>query len=63
MVESVKCGVDGTMVLTTRGRVFACGSNKYNKLGLNERVSLRMQLKKILGHAEVSIQCLVAAVM
>jgi NIMA (never in mitosis gene a)-related kinase len=54
-IESVECGFDGTMFLTTSGTLLACGSNQYNKLGLNERVSLRMQLKKLLGNVETEV--------
>ena len=54
-IESVKCGFDGTMFLTTSGTLLACGSNQFNKLGLNDRVSLRMQLKKLLGNVVVSV--------
>ena len=43
------------MFLTTSGTLLACGSNQFNKLGLNDRVSLRMQLKKLLGNVVVSV--------
>lgn len=34
-VVSVQCGSDGTFLITQSGKVLACGSNEYNKLGLN----------------------------
>jgi NIMA (never in mitosis gene a)-related kinase len=31
------CGVDGTMISTKQGRLYACGNNAENKLGLNSK--------------------------
>ncbi|XP_004857069.1 serine/threonine-protein kinase Nek8 isoform X2 [Heterocephalus glaber] len=31
----VVCGIDSSMILTVRGRALACGSNRFNKLGLD----------------------------
>ncbi|XP_062922107.1 uncharacterized protein LOC134355712 isoform X4 [Mobula hypostoma] len=43
-IKDVKCGLDGTMFLTDTGSLLACGNNQYNKLGLNERRGLLMQM-------------------
>ncbi|XP_055476501.1 serine/threonine-protein kinase Nek8 isoform X3 [Psammomys obesus] len=37
--QRVICGIDSSMILTLPGRVLACGSNRFNKLGL-DRLSL-----------------------
>ena len=37
---SVRCGHDGTMLLTFDGRLMACGSNEDNKLGLDGGLGL-----------------------
>ncbi|KYO28712.1 serine/threonine-protein kinase Nek8 [Alligator mississippiensis] len=33
--QGVICGIDASMVLTISGRILACGSNRFNKLGLD----------------------------
>ncbi|KAJ7309082.1 hypothetical protein JRQ81_008388 [Phrynocephalus forsythii] len=33
--HKVVCGIDASMILTTKNRILACGSNRYNKLGLD----------------------------
>lgn len=33
--QRVVCGIDCSMILTSPGRVLACGSNRFNKLGLD----------------------------
>ncbi|XP_037056468.1 serine/threonine-protein kinase Nek8 isoform X2 [Peromyscus leucopus] len=33
--QRVVCGIDSSMILTLPGRVLACGSNRFNKLGLD----------------------------
>ncbi|XP_036196634.1 serine/threonine-protein kinase Nek8 isoform X3 [Myotis myotis] len=33
--QRVVCGIDSSMILTVPGRVLACGSNRFNKLGLD----------------------------
>ncbi|XP_023411972.1 serine/threonine-protein kinase Nek8 isoform X10 [Loxodonta africana] len=33
--QRVVCGIDSSMVLTVPGRALACGSNRFNKLGLD----------------------------
>nr|XP_028563298.1 serine/threonine-protein kinase Nek8 isoform X2 [Podarcis muralis] len=33
--QKVLCGIDASMILTGRNQVLACGSNRYNKLGLD----------------------------
>ncbi|CAG0889811.1 unnamed protein product [Darwinula stevensoni] len=48
-IQSVRCGGDGTIFLTERGIMFACGNNARNKLGLNPPtplISLRKQNEK-----------------
>lgn len=47
MFRDVQCGMDGTMLVTDMGGVFACGSNEYNKLGLNNRQGFLMAMKNI----------------
>lgn len=44
-VREVFCGEDGTMFLTDEGIAWACGSNKNNKLGLNNRQGFIAALK------------------
>ncbi|XP_063002477.1 serine/threonine-protein kinase Nek8 [Elgaria multicarinata webbii] len=36
--QKVLCGIDASMILTAKNQILACGSNRYNKLGL-DRVS------------------------
>ncbi|XP_061460632.1 serine/threonine-protein kinase Nek8 isoform X2 [Rhineura floridana] len=36
--QKVLCGIDSSMILTARNQILACGSNRYNKLGL-DRIS------------------------
>ncbi len=45
--RGVRCGNDGTMLLSDVGSVFACGSNENNKLGLNNRQGFLMAMKNI----------------
>ncbi|XP_048418462.2 uncharacterized protein LOC125467089 isoform X1 [Stegostoma tigrinum] len=52
-VRDVKCGVDGTMFLTDADSVLACGNNQYNKLGLNERRGLLMQMTLLFARTDV----------
>ncbi|XP_040099850.1 serine/threonine-protein kinase Nek8 isoform X4 [Oryx dammah] len=33
--QRVICGIDSSMILTVHGRALACGSNRFNKLGLD----------------------------
>lgn len=44
-VKEVFCGDTGTMFLTDEGIAWACGSNKSNKLGLNNRQGFIAALK------------------
>ena len=46
-VRDVKCGYDGTMLMTDAGSVLACGNNEFNKLGLNQRLGFLMVMKNI----------------
>lgn len=53
-VKEVFCSDTSTMFLTDVGVVWACGSNKYNKLGLNQRQGFLAALKQVfnkVGHA------------
>ncbi|XP_048413487.1 serine/threonine-protein kinase Nek8 isoform X3 [Stegostoma tigrinum] len=34
--QKVLCGIDCSMILTTRNHILACGSNRFNKLGLDK---------------------------
>ncbi|XP_043533250.1 uncharacterized protein LOC122540959 isoform X2 [Chiloscyllium plagiosum] len=52
-IRDVKCGVDGTMFLTDTDSVLACGNNQYNKLGLNERRGLLMQMTMLFARTDV----------
>ena len=45
-VKEVFCSETGTMFLTDVGSVWACGSNKNNRLGLNNRQGFLAALKK-----------------
>ncbi|CAG5117686.1 unnamed protein product [Candidula unifasciata] len=51
--KDVQCGVDGTMLISDVGGVFACGNNEYNKLGLNNRQGFLMAMKNIFTKTEV----------
>ncbi|XP_048236777.1 uncharacterized protein LOC124117551 isoform X2 [Haliotis rufescens] len=51
--RDVRCGNDGTMLLSDVGSVFACGSNENNKLGLNNRQGFLMAMKNIFTKTEV----------
>ncbi|KAK7101348.1 hypothetical protein V1264_024139 [Littorina saxatilis] len=53
VIRDVQCGVDGTMFITDMGGVFACGSNDFNKLGLNNRQGFLMAMKNIFTKTEV----------
>jgi alpha-tubulin suppressor-like RCC1 family protein len=37
VVHTLRCGGDGTAVITADGTVMTCGRNSFNKLGLVER--------------------------
>ncbi|XP_067944388.1 uncharacterized protein [Watersipora subatra] len=52
-VKEVFCSETGTMFLTDVGSVWACGSNKNNRLGLNNRQGFFAALKKAFSKAEV----------
>ncbi|KAG9331068.1 hypothetical protein JZ751_020289 [Albula glossodonta] len=39
--HKVLCGVDCSMVISTQNRILACGSNRFNKLGLDKIESLQ----------------------
>ncbi|XP_059829337.1 serine/threonine-protein kinase Nek8 isoform X5 [Hypanus sabinus] len=34
--QKVLCGIDSSMILTTQNHILACGSNRFNKLGLDK---------------------------
>ncbi|GFT47521.1 hypothetical protein NPIL_194351 [Nephila pilipes] len=50
------CGYDGTMFLTERGTLLACGQNDYNKLGMNEQKGFLMQMKQFIAKTEMEKQ-------
>ncbi|XP_054713786.1 LOW QUALITY PROTEIN: serine/threonine-protein kinase Nek8-like [Uloborus diversus] len=50
------CGYDGTMFITERGSLYACGLNDSNKLGLNEQKGFLMQMKQFIAKTEVEKQ-------
>ncbi|XP_035231974.1 serine/threonine-protein kinase Nek8-like isoform X3 [Stegodyphus dumicola] len=50
------CGYDGTMFITERGTLLACGQNDYNKLGLNEHRGFLVQMKQFIAKTEVAKQ-------
>ncbi|KAG8194177.1 hypothetical protein JTE90_002382 [Oedothorax gibbosus] len=54
-VQVVKsfCGYDGSMFITERGTLLACGQNDYNKLGMNEQRGFLMQMKQFIAKTEV----------
>eukprot|EP01135_Chromosphaera_perkinsii_P004071 Nk52_evm2s268 gene=Nk52_evmTU2s268 len=52
IIIMVKCGQDGTLFLTRRGRVLACGNNADNKLGLKSKFGFLTQ-KRQLSNREV----------
>ena len=54
-VRSVRCGVDGTVLLTEVGSVLACGNNEHNKLGLNQRQGFLMAMKNIFNKVRASL--------
>ncbi|XP_073421612.1 serine/threonine-protein kinase Nek8 isoform X3 [Dendrobates tinctorius] len=37
--QKVVCGIDSSMILTVGNQILACGSNRFNKLGLDQIVS------------------------
>ncbi|XP_065886059.1 serine/threonine-protein kinase Nek8-like, partial [Dysidea avara] len=56
-VKDVKCGLDGSMFLTSTGTLLACGSNRFNKLGLNQRTTFRMQVKSLWNKTRLEVSC------
>lgn len=59
MVRDVRCGPDGTMLLTDVGSVLACGNNEHNKLGLNNRQGFLMAMKNIFNKVRISFHVLI----
>ncbi|XP_014670621.1 PREDICTED: uncharacterized protein LOC106811496 [Priapulus caudatus] len=53
IVRGVHCGVDGSMFITDTGSMLACGSNRNNKLGLNERYGFFAQMRQLMHKTEV----------
>lgn len=52
--QRVVCGIDSSMILTVHGRALACGSNRFNKLGLDhlslgEEAAPPQQVEEILS--------------
>ncbi|CAL1274048.1 unnamed protein product [Larinioides sclopetarius] len=50
------CGYDGTIFLTERGTLLACGQNDYNKLGMNEQKGFLLQMKQFIAKTDVEKQ-------
>ncbi|KAL7079544.1 hypothetical protein ACQ4LE_001766, partial [Meloidogyne hapla] len=46
LIKSIICGPDSTMLITNSGTLLAMGSNKYNKLNLNQRSGFFKEIKK-----------------
>ena len=46
LIKYVLAGTDGSFLLTTTGRVLACGSNQFNKLGFYSETSGLKKHKK-----------------
>lgn len=57
-ITEVFCGETGTMFLTDVGSVWACGNNKYNKLGLNNRQGVIATIKSAFNKVKISINLL-----
>ncbi|XP_019863624.1 PREDICTED: serine/threonine-protein kinase Nek8-like, partial [Amphimedon queenslandica] len=51
----VYCGMDSTVFITEMGRVFACGNNADNKIGINKRETFIMQMKKLLNKHHLQV--------
>ena len=48
LVKEVVAGTDGTFLVCASGRLLACGSNEFNKLGFNSETSgLRKRKEKV----------------
>eukprot|EP00118_Oscarella_pearsei_P007211 m.34505 g.34505 ORF g.34505 m.34505 type:complete len:1380 (+) comp31989_c0_seq3:167-4306(+) len=56
VVRHVVCGIDGTMLLTDAGTVYASGSNAYNKLGLDSRVGFLMTVKRLFNPTQAVVE-------
>ncbi len=59
-VRDVRCGRDGTMLMTDVGSVLACGNNEHNKLGLNQRQGFLMAMKNIFNKVKIGITLLLS---
>lgn len=53
----VHAGSDCTFLLTDKGRVLACGSNEYNKLGLNSEVRGVAKRKAKVSSEDLTVRC------
>ncbi len=48
-IINAKCSGDATMLLSDKGHLYACGGNRYNRLGLDEtKVFLPSHVEKVL---------------
>lgn len=50
VVTNVKCGGDGTLLITDQGAMLACGRNTRNKLGLSEAGGFFSMRFKVAGY-------------
>ncbi|XP_076813812.1 uncharacterized protein LOC143460256 isoform X1 [Clavelina lepadiformis] len=55
-IRDVRCGHDATIFITAVGTLLACGNNKYNKLGLNERTGFLTVFQNRLKKTEVEFR-------
>ena len=55
-IKQVVCGLDGTMFLTTSYTLYACGSNRNNKLGLNKKPTMLMTMKLFAKEQKMQVE-------
>ena len=59
-IKQVVCGLDGTMFLTTSHTLYACGSNRNNKLGLNKKPTMLMTMRLFTKEQKMQVErCLI----
>lgn len=44
-IRDVRCGVNNSVLIGENGMILAMGSNEYNKLNLNNRQNILVQMK------------------
>ena len=55
-IKQVVCGLDGTMFLTTSHTLYACGSNRNNKLGLNKKPTMLMTMRLFTKEQKMQVE-------